>query len=175
LRISVAALGQTSGLCTTFLLKQHFEDISLTGETVTFITPVELEVEALKKGRSVLFDGTIRTTVNMVCSRCLKNFELPIQTEYREKFYQMAGTKVEQHIDTDEIHLFSGEIIDLTDTVQESLLLALPMKVLCRSDCSGICPLCGGDLNQRVCDCKNESTDQRLAILQQLMKNRKEG
>jgi uncharacterized protein len=59
--------------------------------------------------------------------------------------------------------------IDLSFGVRESLLLALPMKVLCSEDCKGLCPHCGANLNEESCDCVAETIDPRWAELRKLL------
>ena len=35
-----------------------------------------------------------------------------------------------------------------------SLLLALPVNLLCSDDCAGLCPQCGADRNEVECGCE---------------------
>jgi len=48
------------------------------------------------------------------------------------------------------------------------LLLALPMGLVCREDCKGLCSSCGQPLNEGACDCKPSLVDQRWARLKEL-------
>ena len=68
------------------------------------------------------------------------------------------------------IAVFDGEGIELDDLVREELLLALPVNVLCREDCKGLCPQCGQDLNLGSCECEPE-VDARLSVLKALLQN----
>ncbi len=47
-------------------------------------------------------------------------------------------------------------MIDLAPLVRELSLLALPIKVLCRPDCLGLCQECGANLNDGDCGCDDE-------------------
>ena len=51
--------------------------------------------------------------------------------------------------------------VDLRPAVREELILALPRYVLCRTDCRGLCPRCGKDLNAGPCTCAASTTDAR--------------
>jgi uncharacterized protein len=42
------------------------------------------------------------------------------------------------------------------------------MKVICRSDCRGLCPHCGSNLNNEECRCEKIVSDSRLAPLARL-------
>src|SRR6266850_2190538 len=50
----------------------------------------------------------------------------------------------------------------------EQVLLALPLKVICQSDCRGLCPSCGANLNHEECRCETHATDPRMAPLARL-------
>ena len=38
-------------------------------------------------------------------------------------------------------------ILDLIEVVRQDVLLAAPISVMCRTDCRGLCPDCGQDLD----------------------------
>ena len=47
--------------------------------------------------------------------------------------------------------------IDITEEVKEYCMLAIPLKLLCKEDCKGLCSSCGINLNLETCNCKKES------------------
>ena len=49
-----------------------------------------------------------------------------------------------------------------------ALLVALPLKPLCREDCAGLCPQCGANLNEGPCGCEPDTEDDRWAALREL-------
>jgi uncharacterized protein len=61
-------------------------------------------------------------------------------------------------------------MIDLAPLVRELSLLAVPIKVLCREDCQGLCQECGANLNLGDCGCAESEIDPRLAVLESLLK-----
>jgi uncharacterized protein len=58
--------------------------------------------------------------------------------------------------------------LDLSAWARDSLILALPDKILCRPDCAGLCPVCGKDLNREPHEHGEESGDPRWAALSEL-------
>jgi uncharacterized protein len=56
--------------------------------------------------------------------------------------------------------------------MQEQCYLAVPMKPLCREDCRGLCSECGTNLNSASCACQQTWVDPRLAVLDQLRKDK---
>ena len=69
----------------------------------------------------------------------------------------------------DQVEFFENNRIDLGPLIREQLMMAVPMKGLCREECRGLCPICGQDLNQGTCQCQVEETDPRLAVLRDLL------
>lgn len=116
--------------------------------------------------------GELQTKMEMVCARCLEPVIEEVHRDF-DLFYQplLKGTpkEVERLKDDDtEIGFFEGEGLFLADVLKEQVLLSLPMKVICRSDCRGLCPHCGANLNQEQCRCERHSSDPRLAPLARL-------
>jgi uncharacterized protein len=55
--------------------------------------------------------------------------------------------------DVDYAH-HDGEIVDLWPSLREDIILAVPISVVCKQDCRGLCPSCGVDRNLATCDCE---------------------
>jgi uncharacterized protein len=60
-------------------------------------------------------------------------------------------------------------ILDLREAVRQQLVLAEPMKPLCRDGCAGLCPTCGADRNAGPCTCPVADVDPRWAALTNLI------
>ena len=63
---------------------------------------------------------------------------------------------------------FQGEKIDLKYTIQEQVVMGFPIRALCKQDCKGLCPKCGADLNEDLCDCDRSSSPGKFAVLKNL-------
>lgn len=65
-------------------------------------------------------------------------------------------------------------VLPMALVVREQVLVALPLRPLCRPDCLGLCPACGGNRNETACSCSTEKSDSsgdaRLAVLAELRK-----
>lgn len=150
-------------------------------ESLTFApgTPLVVEAKVTNTGRCYLVQGNIDADVLLECSRCLRTYREALTVPLHETFCPREEGKRELHedrtafedVDEDEWsgdeRVFTGAEFDLTDVVWEQLILSLPMKLLCKEDCAGICPHCGADRNERPCDCEDRSVDPRLAVLAQ--------
>lgn len=126
----------------------------------------------LKRIRQTLYlEGNLHTEVEMDCSRCLEAARLPISAPFK---YILTPAQTEhpeeQELNAEDLDFvyYQDDLIDLDPLVTEQILLQIPMKVLCREDCRGLCPHCGINLNQHSCQCHAERIDSRLAVLKKL-------
>lgn len=138
-----------------------------------FTDPIVIELAAMAERDLVSVSGYIGTTVQLDCSRCLEAFSLPMQRRFTLRFSREipadlhAGRSEEVELTADAIGLvyFKGEEIDLKTAMQEQVVLALPLKPLCREDCKGLCPHCGTDLNVATCACGGATVSSPFAVL----------
>ena len=63
----------------------------------------------------------------------------------------------------DEMPYVSGYSLDVDLFVSDELYVNMPMQVLCKEDCKGLCPKCGKDLNKGDCGCDKTVLDPRMA------------
>jgi uncharacterized protein len=70
---------------------------------------------------------------------------------------------------------FSGTQLAIGDILREQVLLALPMKALCRLDCKGLCPQCGTNLNLKSCGCAKEQFNPNLDALLEIKRRLEDG
>ena len=66
------------------------------------------------------------------------------------------------------IVFFQGKKIHLKDTIQEQVIMEFPLRALCKQDCRGLCPRCGADLNEDLCDCERRSSPGKFDVLKNL-------
>jgi len=126
----------------------------------------------LKRIRQTLYlEGDLRTEVEMGCSRCLEAARLPISAPFKYILEPaQAEHPEEQELSAEDLDFvyYQDDLIELDPLITEQILLQIPMKLLCREDCKGLCPRCGINLNQHSCQCHEERIDSRLAVLKKL-------
>jgi uncharacterized protein len=64
-----------------------------------------------------------------------------------------------------------AQVISLDEDARQYIQLAVPSKLLCRDDCSGLCPRCGKNWNTGPCSCDQQDTDSRWDALKKLTKS----
>jgi uncharacterized protein len=116
--------------------------------------------------------GKLDGRVQVACARCLEPVEIPITRAfdllYRPAESEKRADEVAIHEADTEIGYYTGDSMDLEDSLREQILLAVPIKSLCRYDCKGLCPTCGVNRNQQLCDCDPARPDPRWAALGEL-------
>jgi uncharacterized protein len=162
-------------------LKEHggkFERLYDTNELplddpeVRLVEPAEVSGRVRREGTEVALSGQLQAKLEVVCGRCLQPVELPISADFSERFVRTVSWAAEEQHELQpedlNISVFDGEGLELDDLVREELLLAVPVNVLCRDDCKGLCPSCGIDRNLSQCQCEAEEIDSRWQKLKEL-------
>ena len=138
--------------------------------------PVALSVVVRKDRMQFRLVGQVQTAIELTCSRCLEGFQMPVDEAFDVLFlpHTPAGTAEERMIEDDDLStaFYEDNVIDLGQLMQEQCYLAVPMKPLCQEGCRGICPDCGTNLNTASCVCQRTWVDPRLAVLEQLRKDK---
>jgi uncharacterized protein len=134
--------------------------------------PLEVRATAELIEGQIRITGDLHTRVELVCARCLEPVTEEVAREF-DLFYKPIATMTKEEeerlkLDDTEIAFFKGDGLFLTDVLAEQVLLALPMKAICRSDCRGLCPQCGVNLNNEECRCEAHVGDPRMAPLARL-------
>ncbi len=110
-----------------------------------------------RSGQDYLLRGQLRGSLSTTCSRCLEPAELPLDVPvsvvYVDKDDGPSDDDDEDTLDAPDVLTFEDGVIDLAPELRDEILLALPVSVLCRPDCAGLCPVCGGNRNVKPCDC----------------------
>ncbi|MBN1465385.1 DUF177 domain-containing protein [candidate division KSB1 bacterium] len=141
-------------------------DIDL-AEFIEFAYPVHIVHHLDKVSNEIYVKTTLSTSVNLECDVCLDSYKLDL----RETIDTIL-TKDSELVDRgeEEVYLISDSTteIDITDSIRQSLLLAIPYKKICRENCKGLCPICGVNFNHEQCTCANEKTDSRWEALKNI-------
>ena len=128
-----------------------------------FITPVHLEGEVKNRAGVVELHYTAQFTLSLACDRCLTDFTRDYTLPFSEILVSNGDTNEDEYIAAED------GMLDMDALAVSDILLTLPSKQLCRDDCKGLCPMCGMNLNNGVCQCKKKEIDPRLQALGDLL------
>jgi uncharacterized protein len=140
------------------------EPLELGGESYAIEredVPVQLEVSRMA-GSGYALRLRFQAALTGQCMRCLKQASPEVEVEAREVEVPGGGEELESpYVD--------GEKLDLAAWARDAFALAVPVKVLCKEDCAGLCPICAADLNEAEPGHHHESEpDPRWAKLSEL-------
>ena len=123
--------------------------------------PVQLEVSRMT-GSGYALRLRLRAALRGQCMRCLKAAGPELEVEAREVDRPGGGDELESPY-------LDGEKLDLRAWARDAFALAVPVKVLCKEDCAGLCPICAADLNELGPEHRHEQQrDPRWAKLGEL-------
>ncbi len=134
--------------------------------------PLTGNVHLERHDDSILLRGRLRGELHFTCSRCLDPFTWPLESNF--DLLLMVGSAPapaqEMELDAEELdeEYVQGDELDLNVLLREQILLALPLKPLCREDCRGLCRQCGANLNRESCACAAPGFNTSFATLQKL-------
>jgi uncharacterized protein len=122
--------------------------------------------------KDIRLRGRFAASFELACARCLEPVGQDVSREF-ELLYRPLGVDAgrDELSVTDaeaEIGYYQGEGLLLEDVLREQVLLAFPLKVICREDCKGLCVHCGKNLNQEQCSCAAQQKDPRWEALREI-------
>jgi uncharacterized protein len=144
------------------------------GQNYTPLAPLSVRITANYARDDIVTGVSLSGEFSLPCSRCLAETSIAIEGDMRYLFTlrNSGGGDGEPAPDGDfdviELDKFQAEL-EMSPYVWETLILNLPEGVLCKEDCKGLCPVCGGDRNARDCGCAADDSDPRLRVLKSLL------
>ena len=121
------------------------------------VAPLKVDVVAELVGSEIRVRGHLDARLEACCDRCLTDVGIPIGRDFDLVYRPLQMIAREEEIEVPqkelEVGFFSGNGIELADVVTEQVILSVPMKVVCRAECRGLCPICGANRNVRPCRC----------------------
>jgi uncharacterized protein len=96
-----------------------------------------LRAHFIRAGSEIVVKAHTENKCLITCSRCLQEIE-------QDQINDFILSYDSQQIDSS---------LNIDADLRQELLLNFPMKLLCRTDCRGICPGCGVNLNKESCQC----------------------
>jgi uncharacterized protein len=162
--IELEYIFNNEGSARDFAFSFDLSDFSL-GTGKPFQKPFMVEGKVYNKTGILRLKATAVSVMCAQCDRCAgeinRRFEVPVD--------HILVTELNDE-NNDDFLLIENRRLALEPLVTEDIFLALPSKILCKSDCQGICANCGENLNNGPCGC-SKPIDPRLEALKQLLDN----
>jgi uncharacterized protein len=164
-KVDLERLALSSGQACALDLEVALDPIELGGESYEVAgggAETRLDVSRTSTGYALRlrFD----TELNGPCVRCLEPAATEIRIDARE--VDQPSTRDEELTSP---YVSDGEL-DVGRWANDAVVLALPDQPLCRSDCAGLCSVCGESLNDADPEAHRHETggDPRMAKLREL-------
>jgi len=128
------------------------------------LTNLRGRVRVSRTAQGLLVQVRMTAKILAECVRCLDIFDQPLSIDFTELFAFTPNSLTESGLLVPE----NGKI-NLEPLIREEMLVAIPISPQCRTDCKGLCPVCGENLNRVECKHEDEEIDPRLAALKSLL------
>ncbi len=113
--------------------------------------------------------GHFSGNFELPCARCVEPVATALEGDF-DLIFRPAGADLEAPersitaVET-EIGYYQKDSLLLEDVLREQVLLSLPVRILCKPDCKGLCPRCGANRNSQSCTCDEGPVDHRWEAL----------
>lgn len=154
LSIDVSGLLRKPGSRETLIIHETLPPIEKGHEKIRVKGLAGISLILREAGGKILAEGKLEANVELVCGRCLKAFDSRVEQSFIELFRKRGDFNREDPNEReDETFLaIQNNRIDLAPVLSQALVIAVPYKPLCDENCRGLCPVCGGDLNDGTHD-----------------------
>ncbi|MCR5737697.1 MAG: DUF177 domain-containing protein [Eubacterium sp.] len=127
------------------------------------VVDCDLKLSLRNAGKKVV-DCKLSGTVDLMipCDLCLEPVLSKIDIDF-DKELDMNKSMEEKIEELDEECFLVDNSLDVDALIHNEILVNLPMKVLCKDDCKGICRKCGMNLNMGSCKCDQAELDPRMS------------
>lgn len=134
-------------------------------------SPVSFTFSNLGVGK-VRVQGKAEVTLRMNCDRCLRPVDEILHLDFEQEVFSPEVARPDS-MDDDQPYMEDYQL-NVEELVNTEITVNLPMKVLCKADCKGICRQCGKDLNMGSCECDAFVLDPRMAAIKDIFYGNKE-
>jgi len=121
-------------------------------------SPLSAWIKIYPAGEKIVIEGSLSTRLLLRCDRCLEPYGWDLSKDFRV-YLSISPFKGNLEIELLEndlnLDFIDGNFLDPHQIIKEQLILNVPMKTLCVTECKGLCPICGCNLNMTRCSCSS--------------------
>ena len=168
MKVNVAEVRYREGESVHFEFVEDFSSADLGTDGLSFQAPVHVQLQVNNTNKAMLVYGNIQTELKATCGRCLETYVTPLSLSFQDEWVFRAQA-TEDLLET--ALLLDKDEVDIKERIFEQIVLALPMKFICSSECQGLCPTCGANRNLTPCKCGEDDINPRFAALRKWQSN----
>jgi uncharacterized protein len=130
---------------------------------------VKIQVDLEKRVPHYFLKNRVQVTGRFACDRCANEFDRSLTGESRVVF--SSDEAILAMSEADDVHYLAPDAkeINIANEIRDTIMLAMPMKILCSEDCRGLCAGCGANLNIEPCRCAPPPADPRWEALRKFL------
>lgn len=122
-----------------------------------FDEPLVWEADLTNTRKAILISGRIKGIGTIACSRCLEDAHVPIDGQIEAYYLLSEDSPLPDDIESDETCILpSDHRIEMRPHLEEAIRLGFEPYPVCSTDCKGLCPKCGKNLNHGSCGCETD-------------------
>lgn len=164
MKVSIIQPDLDIGNTYSFEFLSSVDELDVASDQYSVDGSMEIKGTVVHTGKGYRVEGNIHFWKTFQCDCCLENSSSEQVLSFLET-YKKDG----EESGNEDMVSFSGDLIDITELIRETILLSVPLKHICSPDCRGLCIKCGANLNKTECGCDRHVIDPRLAALQKLL------
>lgn len=149
-----------------FHLEKLYGDVEIE-KGIHLLDQVLVDLEVTNTGRLMVGKGEIKANLGLQCDRCLNPLQHQVELPFTVEFCPEENREFFKNEET--FIYFVEPKVDIEPVVRETILLSLPIRILCSSECKGLCSICGQDLNLAECHCQEKEIDTRWEALKKML------
>ena len=138
---------------------------------ITVMEPMTLTLYN-DEGKKLFVSGKSVVSAISPCDRCLSDVAIQVPVHINEEIDIANDTF--SYNEEEGVSVVEENTLLLDDLIVNEILMNWPVKVLCKEDCKGICPVCGKNRNDVDCGCDIVVLDPRMQQFQDVFKDFKE-
>lgn len=131
---------------------------------VAFTGPADAEILLENCQGRLHLSAQVSVRVTWTCTRCLE----PYQTDETLHLREVLSPAGSPDTGMGPCFTYRGDQLVLDEFIGQALILSAGTGSVCSRACRGLCPVCGGNRNRIPCDCREETIDPRMEILETL-------
>lgn len=170
--IDLSEILSTEGLKSSYDVSSELKEFSFAGNLYIVDCIKDFHVTFSNAGKQkARLNGGCKATLKMLCDRCLdevkKDFDVDI-----DELIDMSVFGSDKEDEISELDYLDEHVIDMDMLLKKELMTLVPMQILCKDDCKGLCRVCGTNLNHDTCSCDDFVPDPRLSVFANILKSK---
>lgn len=168
MQINMSELFPSEGLSKTYQVPLELQEIRWNHSRYPVGKAGPIRLTIVHAGnRNMKVTGSVDLHVEIPCDRCLQPVDIPFHL-ILDREIDTNATEEERIAALDEQPFVQGYLLDADRLVCDELIVNMPMKVLCKPDCKGVCPRCGANRNLQDCGCDLTELDPRMSVIRDI-------